>query len=190
MKYMQRINAKSQAARGEAALRRGCSLPIAPTRTTPAPTGESIANSAAIWRRGINVRLFECSDCSIGSSGAEEVVEGHFGLDDAGVLVAFNTVGRDKGDMTVPCLRIIGLEGRDLVAERLRVIGLNRKLRFRELHLTKIGHAVATTDNEVDLCTRIVRPLPRCRQADNSVSIIPQLVDLEKYEAEQFFTEE
>ena len=90
-------------------------------------------------------------------SGAEEVVEGHFGLDDAGMLVALHAVGRDKGDMAVPCLRIIGLEGRDLVAERLRVIGLNHKLRFRELHLAEIGHAVAATDDEIDLRPRIVR---------------------------------
>ena len=80
--HMQR-NAKSQAVTGEPG--RAGSAPIAPAATTPQPTGESIANSAAIWRRGINVRLFECS---IGASGAKEVVEGHFGLDDAGMLVA------------------------------------------------------------------------------------------------------
>ena len=62
-------------------------------------TGESIANSAAIWRRGIIVRLFECSDCSIGPSGAEEVVEGHFGLDVSIVLSGNEAIGRDKRNM-------------------------------------------------------------------------------------------
>ena len=75
------------------------------------------------------------------------------------MLVALHAIGRDKGDVTVPRLRIVELEGCDLVAKRPRVIGLNRKLRFRKLHLAKIGHAVAATDNEVDLCTRIVRPI-------------------------------
>ena len=63
-----RINAKSQAVTGEPG--RAGSSPIASAATTPQPAGRSIANSAAIWRRGINVRLFECSDCSIGRSGA------------------------------------------------------------------------------------------------------------------------
>ena len=86
-----RINAKSHAVTGEPF--RAGSAPIASTATTPQPAEKSIANSAAILRRGINVRLFECSDCSIGRSGAEEVVEGHFGLDDAGMGVAQKPCG-------------------------------------------------------------------------------------------------
>lgn len=76
-----RINAKSQAVTGEPF--RAGSAPIASAATTPQPAGRSIANSAAIWRRGINVRLFECSDppsqmlrrtsCSIGASGPARV---------------------------------------------------------------------------------------------------------------------
>ena len=75
-----RINATSQAVTGEPG--RAGSSPIVSAATTPQPAGKSIAYSAAIWRRGTNVRLFECSDCSIEASGAEEVVEGHFGLND------------------------------------------------------------------------------------------------------------
>ena len=67
-----RINAKSQAVTGEPG--RAGSAPIASATTTPQPAGKSIANSAAIWRRGINVRLFECSDCSIGASGARHLL--------------------------------------------------------------------------------------------------------------------
>ena len=55
-----RINAKSQAVTGEPS--RAGSAPIASAATTPQPAGRSIANSAAIWRRGIIVRLFERSD--------------------------------------------------------------------------------------------------------------------------------
>ena len=69
--HMLRINAKSQAVTGEPG--RAGSSPIAPAATTPQPARRSIANSAAIWRRGINVRLFECSDCSIGASGPARV---------------------------------------------------------------------------------------------------------------------
>ena len=68
-----RINAKSQAVTGEPF--RAGSAPMTSAATTPQPAGKSIANSAAIWRRGINVRLFECSDCSIEASGAEKVVK-------------------------------------------------------------------------------------------------------------------
>ena len=63
--YLQR-NVKSQAVSGEPG--RAGSAPIASAATTPQPAGRSIANSAAICRCGINVRLFglfDCSDCSI-----------------------------------------------------------------------------------------------------------------------------
>ena len=91
-----RINAKSQAVTGEPF--RAGSAPIASAATTPQPAGKSTANSSAIWRRGINVRLFECSDCSIGRSGAEEVVEGHFGLDRVRIGLAFRQRERRERD--------------------------------------------------------------------------------------------
>ena len=95
----QRINAKDDAVEGgEDGERPPSSQPIAPATglSPPQPAEKSIAYSAAIWCRGINVRLFECSDCPIRASGAEEVVEGHFGLDDAGVGVAQEPCGRHK----------------------------------------------------------------------------------------------
>ena len=55
-----RTNAKSQAVTGEPF--RAGSAPIAPAATTPQPAGRSIAYSAAILRRGINVRLFGLFD--------------------------------------------------------------------------------------------------------------------------------
>ena len=64
-----RINAKSQAVTGEPG--RAGSAPMTSAATTPQPAGRSRTNSAAIWRRGINVRLFECSDCSIGAARSE-----------------------------------------------------------------------------------------------------------------------
>ena len=60
--HMQR-NAKSQAVTGEPGW--AGSSPITPAATTPQPAGRSIANSAAIWRRGINVRLFGLFDWEI-----------------------------------------------------------------------------------------------------------------------------
>ena len=60
---LQRINAKSQAVTGEPF--RAGSAPMASAATTPQPARRSIANSAAIWRRGINVRLFGLFDWAV-----------------------------------------------------------------------------------------------------------------------------
>ena len=67
-----RINAKSQTVTGEPG--RAGSSPIASAATPPQPARRSIANSAAIWRRRINVRLFGLFDCSIGASGERRLL--------------------------------------------------------------------------------------------------------------------
>ena len=107
--HMQRTNAKDNAVEGGevrlrpwASSRQASSQPIAPAvagQPLPQPAGKSIAYSAADWCRGINVRLFECSDCSISSSGTEEVVERHFGLNNAGMRVAQETRRRHQCQM-------------------------------------------------------------------------------------------
>ena len=143
--HMQR-NAKSQAVTGEPGW--AGSSPITPAATTPQPAGRSIANSAAIWRRGIIVRLFECS---IGVSGAEEVVEGHFGLDDAGMGVPQESGGCHHRQMDRrACLRHL-LKRAQLGLELGQVRLLDRKGPGRELHLADVDHMVGPFDQHVNL---------------------------------------
>ena len=61
-----RTNAKSQAVTGEPF--RAGSTPTTSAATTPQPAGRSIANSAAIWRRGINVAYFIAVNSKLRSS--------------------------------------------------------------------------------------------------------------------------
>ena len=119
------------------------------TATTPQPAGRSIANSAAIWRRGIIVRLFECSDCPIGASGAEEVVEGHLGLDRVRIGVADETEGRHIGDMNglarsrlAPECRLLVANGQ--VVHLLEFVkGLEPVLQRRTLHMSALNQQTA-----------------------------------------------
>ena len=114
-------------------------------------TGESIANSAAIWRRGIIVRLFECSDCSIGPSGAEEVVEGHFGLDVSIVLSWNEAIGRDKRNMK----RLFAsgeFRVHSLPTSHCRILRCGDAIAARTvLHFAQVDGIVIPIEHKVDL---------------------------------------
>ena len=178
---MQRNNAKDDAVEGgENGERPPSSQPIAPAAglSPPQPAGKSIPKSprrgAGIlkgvggrWRWRVEWATISCDATGhrvygerdgmkkrgrrAAWSGAEEVVEGHFGLDDAGMGVFEDTLRCNKRQMNcASCLRD-SAERLTLANESLFSFGVDHVFVRNVFHLADVNDPVRTVKQQVNL---------------------------------------